>query len=80
MVTMPAPSRPYSDDALPRRLGIWMLIGLIILPWVTVWLTYRQGYTIRTRVAATLWFSLHLWAISGGGPSLDAYAHAHHWW
>ena len=44
----------------PRRLGIPLGVGIILLPIIFAWFTLRRGYSSSTRVAAFVWLSVNL--------------------
>ncbi len=48
------------EDQQPRRLGIPLGVGIILLPVVFAWFTLRRGYSSSTRVAAFVWLSVNL--------------------
>lgn len=48
------------EEHQPRRLGIPLGVGIILLPIVFAWFTLRRGYSSSTRVAAFIWLSVNL--------------------
>jgi hypothetical protein len=48
------------EAELPRRLGIPLGMGVILLPIVFAWFTLRRGYSASTRVAAFVWLGVNL--------------------
>jgi hypothetical protein len=47
-------------DEEPRRLGIALGMGVILLPIVFAWFTLRRGHSGTTRVAAFVWLAINL--------------------
>ena len=38
-----------------RRFGIWLIIGLVLVPWACCWLLLRRGYSATERLLAFGW-------------------------
>jgi hypothetical protein len=39
----------------PRRLGVFLLVGMLTIPTIFVWLTMRRGYAASFRQAAFIY-------------------------
>ena len=46
-----------------RQVGIWLAIGILILPYIFAWLTLRKGHSALTRWVSFGWLALLLVAI-----------------
>ena len=43
-----------------RRLGLWLLLGIIVLPLVFYWFLLRKGYSPGLRIAGLVWLLVNL--------------------
>ncbi len=43
-----------------RRLGAWLLIGLIVAPTIFFWFLLRKGYGNGLRIAGAAWLAINL--------------------
>ncbi len=59
------------EEKQPRRLGLPLGIGVILLPIVFAWFTLRRSYSSGTRIAAFVWLGVNLAfaAVRLAGPS-----------
>jgi len=48
------------EDQSPRRLGIPLGMGIVLLPAIFAWFTLRRGYSSSTRIAAFVWLGVNL--------------------
>lgn len=65
----PSARNPYPEtdtDAIQiqhRKIGIWLGIGIVIVPIIFAWFTLRQGYSTLSRVISMAWLLISLFAL-----------------
>lgn len=47
-----------------RKVGFWLAIGILILPYIFAWFTLRQGHSVLSRVVSFAWMGCSLLIIS----------------
>lgn len=61
------PNTTKTDDK--RSVGIWLGIGILILPIIFAWFTLRKGHTVLARVVSFAWLIISIAAYNVGEKS-----------
>ena len=57
-------SSSSSSSSSSRKVGFWLAIGILIMPYIFAWFTLRKGHSVLSRIVSFLWMGCSLFIIS----------------
>lgn len=69
---VPSVEASAQNPSPPRKISVWLVLGIVVCPWLFAWFTLRKGTPPLLKGLAFIWLGIYVLALAAGDKNKPA--------